>query len=554
MGGFDVGLDQDRPDPDRSREPEPQAAQPHRTPAAETASTAPPTWPGRTVLVAIGLYVLLFSSLTILRHAGLNSSGFDLAIQDQVLWNTAHGRWFQGSVEVESFFGDHVSLIALLLAPLVWLPGLGVEWLLIFQSLALGISAWPLYRLAKLEAKSPLWSVALPVAFLLYPVLGFVNRFDFHFVALAIPALMWMLLFLRERRLWPAAACALLAVMCREEVGLAVAGAAVYAMFHRRTRRWGLVVAPAAVLWSVVALMVVIPHFRGGPSDTLGRYLWLGDSPASIVAALLTRPGQVVKHLLDDPIRIKTLLFLIWPLLFLPIFAPQRLLCAVVPLLIVQLPDHASMNSIYFQYLAPVVPLLWWAAVRGAVFWEGLLARLKADGRLSWLGPAGLLGCVGLAFCLENPVFKMVDDPCWRVQAFPRRPNVEEFRQAVELIGPADSVAATLAFAPHLARRSELGVIGFPGPVTRPEFIIVDLSDFRWLGQTSAYAEFLARIIQSPQYGVRYWANDVVLLQRDQESRFDRAEVLAALHENARRHYSSSSASSDPPGTTNQGN
>ena len=56
----------------------------------------------------IVLYVLVYCGLTFYRHYNFNSTGWDLAIQDQVVWNTSQGRLFESSIEVRNYLGDHV--------------------------------------------------------------------------------------------------------------------------------------------------------------------------------------------------------------------------------------------------------------------------------------------------------------------------------------------------------------------------------------------------------------------------------------------------------------
>jgi len=492
---------------------------------------------GRVVAVAILLYIIAASVTAILRHTGLNSTGFDLAIQDQILWQTAHGRWFQSSIEVKHYLGDHVSLIALVIAPLARLPGLGVGWLLIFQSVALGSAAWPLHRLARIETQSAAWAVAIPLAFLLFPPLGFINRFDFHFVALSIPCLMWMLLFLRQGRTRAATVAAIVAILCREEVGVAVACVAAVYAFEPRRRRFAVCLAIGSIAWCVIALTVIIPHFRGEASDSLGRYAWLAAFfDAGPTDGASSRPA-LLPHASDAMIRLKTLAFVFILPAALPILAPRRALCVLPPLLICLLAASESLSSIYFHYLSPVIPLVWWAVVGGA----SRLALVKTTDETSvpqlrrrLLAPAGLVACVLVAWLAENPVFKPVDYPYYPVQAFPRRENVQAFHDAAAMIGPEDSVLATSAFAPHLSRREEIGIIGWASKVAQPDVVCLDISDFRWTRWSQGYADELERLILSADYGVAYWRDGVVLLRRGSVDRVDRAAVVAKLRELAR--------------------
>ena len=75
---------------------------------------------GITVVSMMAAYAAVWSVLSILRHDGLNSCGFDLAIQHQVLWNLAHGHGFSSSIEVSNYLGDHVGLTMPLFVPWLW--------------------------------------------------------------------------------------------------------------------------------------------------------------------------------------------------------------------------------------------------------------------------------------------------------------------------------------------------------------------------------------------------------------------------------------------------
>src|SRR5467141_3528827 len=107
---------------------------------------------------AIGLaaaYFLLYSTLSVLRHASYHSFGFDLGLFDQVFWNTTQGRPFESTMSQalpvpHSLLGDHFSPIFLLLMPFYFaFPH--PETLLVLQTLALALGAWPVYLLARLK-------------------------------------------------------------------------------------------------------------------------------------------------------------------------------------------------------------------------------------------------------------------------------------------------------------------------------------------------------------------------------------------------------------------
>ena len=78
---------------------------------------------GRIALAAAVLAALLLGALALVRHWTFHSTASDLAVFDQVLWNTIHGRFMESTLslarcEPHSFFGDHFSPALLLILPL----------------------------------------------------------------------------------------------------------------------------------------------------------------------------------------------------------------------------------------------------------------------------------------------------------------------------------------------------------------------------------------------------------------------------------------------------
>ncbi len=67
-----------------------------------------PRWAAGLVLVLLILvFVAGYSWLAISRHQNFNSTGYDLAINEQIVWNTLNGRFFASSLEVDNSFADH---------------------------------------------------------------------------------------------------------------------------------------------------------------------------------------------------------------------------------------------------------------------------------------------------------------------------------------------------------------------------------------------------------------------------------------------------------------
>ena len=130
---------------------------------------------------------------------------------------------------------------------------------------------------------------ACHLAYLLYPALGFMNRFDFHSIVLAVPFLLFALDAQEHGRPKAATILIILAMACNEEVGLTVFALGLYLSLARKRLKLGLTWAFIGLTWSLIAFFVVIPYFRGAVNDVTLRYAWLGSDLPTILQTLLTR-------------------------------------------------------------------------------------------------------------------------------------------------------------------------------------------------------------------------------------------------------------------------
>src|ERR1700730_4863452 len=104
---------------------------------------------GLIVLVLAAVYLFVYGALSVLRHESYHSFGFDLGLFNQTFWNTTQGRPFESTMSQaqpipHSLLGDHFSPIFFFLMPFYFaFPH--PETLLVLQTLALALGAWPIY-------------------------------------------------------------------------------------------------------------------------------------------------------------------------------------------------------------------------------------------------------------------------------------------------------------------------------------------------------------------------------------------------------------------------
>lgn len=457
------------------------------------------------LLVMILIYVAAYGWLSVTRHRRFNSTGYDLAIKEQVIWNTRQGRFFASSVEVENAFADHFQPLMLALLPLYALfPS--PELLLWVQTIGLALGAWPLYRIVHRRWGSEALALIPAAAYLLYPALGFLNRFDFHPEALAVPAFIAAFDALDRDELGWASFWLLVPLLSKENLGLSVAIFGLYAALSHRRVKFGLAWLGVGLAVSGLTMFWLIPSLRRGPSDTLARYGWLGGSPLQMLVTLLTRPGYVGRRLIE-PAKGLYLLQLLVPTGFLALLGLPELLLAAPGLLINLLARHHCQAAIYCQYTVPIIPFIMVALVTGMERFRPFLVH-----RVTWrIAVVGVL-CLGLlALALDNPFTEAGALP----SPLARLPNADAVRRALAIVPSEVSLVTTNAYAPHLAQREGLYIIGLPAqrdPPPDPDVVFINLYDQRFM-VCEQYREYFSQL-DIDRYGIIFRDAGVVVVQR----------------------------------------
>ena len=257
--------------------------------------------PDRALLAVVGMalaFAAVFSLLSVLRYRTFSTGRFDLGNMVQAVWSTTQGR-FLDTTDVSGVqfnrLGAHVDPVLALFAPLWWVWS-SPEMLLVAQALIVATGALPAFWLGRRWLGDDRLAVAGAAVYLLYPALQSATLFDFHPVTLAAPLLMFCIWAAEEARYGVLAACATLAALTQEQVGLMLVGLAVWmAWRHPSRRRAALVLAAGGLAWVMIALTVIMPAFAiDGSNPHLSRYHSLGDSPLDIAFTLVTRPWEAI--------------------------------------------------------------------------------------------------------------------------------------------------------------------------------------------------------------------------------------------------------------------
>ena len=403
----------------------------------------------------ITLFVGTFVWLTWLTHARFGTFGFDLGIFDQGVWLLSRFRDPFVTIRGLSLFGDHASYILVLVAPLYWLwadPRL----LLLLQVVGLAIPAVSLYLIGTRRLHSPLAGLAVAAAYLAYPAVQWAAVWSFHPETLAAGFLGLAALAADRQRWRQMAAWLALALLCKEDVGLVVAGfgALLWTTGHPSVGRRTLA---AGLGWFVLTALVLIPLANGRASPHLElNYGITGSGPTVVLEAVPTLAQNICRNVTDGQ-GATYLLLIFTPFLGLPMVDPRWLLPAAPPILLNLAATHGYQQEIRYQYLATAAPFLALATIAG----------LRVVGRRRVVLASLLVALVAVAGFIDYRV-----GPAPWSKDFPRPaedgPLMQARRQALGLIDPAGPVSAEYNLAPHLAHRTH--IYEFPNPFTAPNW------------------------------------------------------------------------------------
>lgn len=314
--------------------------------------------PRATLAIFIGAYLIVLGTIAALQHYQYKTQGWDLGIFSQLFWNTLHGRFMQTSIEdTPLHLGRHMSPGLIFL-----LPGYALfpspYFLLIVQTIALALGAWPLYLFAQHVLHDIRRSLLVATAYLLYPSLHSINLYDFHEIAFLPPLIIAGWYFFETRRRGWMAVCLMLGASMREDAALMI-GIAGLAMMLRSPAKHapeeqnnnhcvGLIVAACAFAWFTISVLALMPDLGGGLYN-LDRYTALGGTPSEIFRTLLTRPDRIITELLT-PHKLAYLALILLPATFLPLFSLQGIILTAPGILENALTNYSWQFSTLFHY------------------------------------------------------------------------------------------------------------------------------------------------------------------------------------------------------------
>lgn len=440
---------------------------------------------------------VLFSTLALLRHARLRTSGYDLGIFEQGVRSYAEGRLPTSLLKgVDySLLGDHFSPVLALLAP-VYAAVPRAETLLVAQAVLLAVGVVPL----ALWAARSLGAGAAIVVSASYGLAGglwHAVAFDFHEIAFAVPLLAFAMTALGRRRWRAAMLWAAPLVLVKEDLGLTVAGIGVLIAVLGRTtgdRRQGIGTALFGVASTALETLVVIPAM-----NPAGVNQYTGQLDLDTV---VTQAGT----LLSNHLKLTTVVLLLLPTAFVALRSPLVLIAA--PTLAWRfLSDNPQYWGTAFHYDAVLVPVVTAALVDG-------LVRLRRHAGWTAAHQRGVLSMsvvATAALLTVSPLLQLTAPGLWQPSAHERAA-----RAVLARIPDEVTVAASNSLAPQLTGRTEVSLLGIlPLDRSRAQFVVADTSIARQYPVDGDGLVELVTAARADGYRTVDAADGVVLVERE---------------------------------------
>ena len=416
----------------------------------------------RSIWLIIILYVIISFSICFFQYIYFIYDGYDLAIFDQVVWNTLHGDFFAYSFNPYSYLVDHRTWLLLLFVPIYAFIAHPLV-LLFFQSVAIALGVIPLFlitkKILKNEVKKNVERIAIIVSifYLIHPSVQAMNYFEFHVLPFAFPLIFWLWLLFLEKRFRMFFMSFGLLLLLRDDASLMTAGFGVLIfLLNRRFWKIALAVLSVSVCWFFSMLSLGKYLSPDKTSKFFTFYQWIGATPGQAIINTIESPLRTISVLLDYDHAV-VLIFLFAAVGFLPLFKLRYLLPTAGPLLVYFMINQQMLSPVLkSHYASLIVPWFFIAAIYG---YAEVLKKIKNKEKKEGTKKTELKLIISIAIPVVILAHSLVIGYVWTViHSFDlvKYRDLDSYRSVIAKIDVKDSVMATERLYTYLSRRKQL--------------------------------------------------------------------------------------------------
>lgn len=484
-------------------------------------TTFSPAWARRIPLMIVTagalFYSIYISYYTILNHHRLGTSGYDLGINVNWMYNALHGHPFQSTVlfgaDGGNFIGNHA-----IFAMFMWLPIYaikpGAEVLLIFQASIVGFAAVTLYLFASTQL--PRWSaMVVALLYLFFAPLHGPNFYDYHEL---LPAIFWHFLLywaIAKERYRLLFILVPIVYAHREDVAVGVAVLGLFLLLTNLRPKVGAILLGVSIAWFYLIKFIIMPRLWSTWFASIYKELQAEGEGGygTVVQTILINPSYFLITLLKE-VKVNYFLHMFAPLAFLPARRPALLLLAIPGFFFtIMTTGYAPTISISFQYTTHWVPYLFAATV--------LMLRVIGQGEGGAIRRRAVLGAMTMAMLSHSYVFGAILQHNTFVGGFAKiefsmTPEEEQRYQQIKMMDamiPRNaSVTATENECPHVAAR--MNVYTLKDGYVEADYMLINKQKMG-IGNTRNNVK---KMFSRQPYGLVAKGSGLFLFQRNHES------------------------------------
>lgn len=375
------------------------------------------------------LFFIAYGVLSIVRHTHYQSFGYDLGINDQLVWKYST---FQSPITTISPFPtrtklvEHIELIYAFISPLYWIWS-ARKMLLLIEAAFVCVSGVAVYLLAKEKKCTELISNTLVFSFLAFYGIQNAMWFDVHSASFSAAFLMWFILFLEKKKRIHSAIFFFLAITSKENVALLTLLIS-FIYFLRTKSKEMLMYMGISIVYLLFVFFIYFPYIVQTP------YLYQNQ------AGLLSNLNPASFYDTGDKRAV------IWYSLLsfggLPLLSPLYLLAVIGDLAtyFVIASDLPGAQGLFMQYRITLAPLLIWGTIM-------TISRFKKLNR--WYIALYLILCTCFVqYTLHLPLSYLSKSWFWTEPA-----SVKDINTLIRYLPATASVVSQNNITPHISHR-----------------------------------------------------------------------------------------------------
>lgn len=431
----------------------------------------------------------------------------DLGLYNRHSWSLVRFDFSANPLKGFNLLGDHAHFILFLLTPIYVLFQSPLT-LLIIQALAISLSGWPIYLIAKKYNNliPSLWLVPY------YLYFGFAAALDFpfHVAPLATLPLSWALYFLLDKKFKALFPVLLILMIIKEDMPLLLIMMGLYLIIINRKYWLGIVTIITSAIYFIFVTRYFLPHFNPAMTYSYSNAGELGANWNEVLVNALHQPLRFLRELFSPLVKIKSVVAELSSFGFLSLLAPE-ILVLILPLWLGRFLSIEGWRWTSFQhYSATQGPILMVAAIIGVSRLSHYLApKINAKYVYSVAFVLMIAGSIFINIKLPQKFFSRITS-----SNFYHLNSTEQAAQKALDIIPSDaSVGAATPF-PQLSSRKNIYNLPL-SPGNNPQFVIISpaLDPFPF-GSATGVEQYMQALLQSQNYQTIFQENGVFVLKK----------------------------------------